>query len=141
MKVRDVMSGGVISIDRRESAAAAARMLRRAGIGALPVTDGGKLVGMLTDRDIALRCVAEGGAHLSAGGVMTRGALTTSPEAELAEAARVMGRGRVRRLPVVEDGRVVGMLSLGDIARASSVEAAAALAEISSPVLRLSAED
>ena len=55
--------------------------------------------------------------------------------------ARVMGRGRVRRLPVVEDGRVVGMLSLGDIARASSVEAAAALAEISSPVLRLSAED
>ena len=61
MKVSDIMSGRVVTIDKREPVIAAARLLKRMNLGALPVTDGGKLAGMLTDRDIVLRCVASGG--------------------------------------------------------------------------------
>ena len=103
-------------------------------LGALPVTDrSGRLVGMITDRDIAVRCVASGAdaRELRVDDIMTRGVYTASPDAEVGDAARRMGRGQVRRLPVVEGGRIVGMLSLADMARSCDMEAAAALADIS----------
>lgn len=144
MKVSDIMSDRVVTIDEREPVIAAARLLKRMNLGALPVTDrGGKLVGMLTDRDIVLRCVALGGdaRTMTAGDVMTRGVVTATPDAKVDDAARRMGRGQVRRLPVVENGKLVGMLSLADMARKCDMEAAAALADISSNLRRMTVDD
>lgn len=144
MKVSDIMSDRVVTIDEREPVIAAARLLKRMNLGALPVTDrGGKLVGMLTDRDIVLRCVALGGdaRTMTAGDVMTRGVVTATPDVKVDDAAKRMGRGQVRRLPVVENGKLVGMLSLADMARKCDMEAAAALADISSNLRRMTVYD
>ncbi len=144
MKVSDIMSDRVVTIDEREPVIAAARLLKRMNLGALPVTDrGGKLVGMLTDRDIVLRCVALGGdaRTMTAGDVMTRGVVTATPDVKVDDAAKRMGRGQVRRLPVVENGKLVGMLSLADMARKCDMEAAAALADISSNLRRMKVDD
>ena len=138
------MSERVVTIDQREPVIAAARLLKRMNLGALPVTDrSGKLVGMLTDRDIVVRCVAAGGnaREMTVGDIMSRGVVTASPESEVSDAARRMGRGQVRRLPVVEGGKLVGMLSLADMARRCDMEAAAALADISSNLRRLTKDD
>ena len=72
---------------------------------------------------------------------MTRGVVTASPDAKVGDAARRMGRGQVRRLPVVDGDRIVGMVSLADMARKCDMEAAAALADISSNLRRLSTDD
>lgn len=144
MKVSDIMSDRVVTIDEREPVIAAARLLKRMNLGALPVTDrGGKLVGMLTDRDIVLRCVALGGdaRTMTAGDVMTRGVVTATPDVKVGDAAKRMGRGQVRRLPVVENGKLVGMLSLADMARKCDMEAAATLADISSNLRRMTVDD
>ena len=144
MKVSDIMSDRVVTIDEREPVIAAARLLKRMNLGALPVTGrGGKLVGMLTDRDIVLRCVALGGdaRTMTAGDVMTRGVVTATPDVKVDDAAKRMGRGQVRRLPVVENGKLVGMLSLADMARKCDMEAAAALADISSNLRRMTVDD
>ena len=144
MKISEIMSERVVTIDQREPVIAAARLLKRMNLGALPVTDrSGKLVGMLTDRDIVVRCVAAGGnaREMTAGDIMSRGVVTASPESEVSDAARRMGRGQVRRLPVVEGGKLVGMLSLADMARRCDMEAAAALADISSNLRRLTKDD
>ena len=144
MKVSDIMSDRVVTIDEREPVIAAARLLKRMNLGALPVTDrGGKLVGMLTDRDIVLRCVALGGdaRTMTAGDVMTRGVVTATPDVKVDDAAKRMGRGQVRRLPVVENGKLVGMLSLADMARKCDMEAAAALADISCNLRRMTVDD
>ena len=137
------MSDRVVAIDAKEPVIAAARLLKRMNLGALPVTERGRLTGMLTDRDIVLRCVAIGGdaRTLTVADVMTRGVVTAEPGTKVDEAARRMGRGQVRRLPVVENGKLVGMLSLADMARRCDMEAAAALADISSNLRRLTAED
>ena len=129
MKVSDIMSGRVVTICQDEPVIAAARLLKRMNLGALPVTD----------RDIVLRCVASGAdAHeVRVGDIMTRGVVTAGPDTEVGEAARSMGGGQVRRLPVVDNGRLVGMLSLADMARSCDMEAAAALAEISTNIRRL----
>lgn len=113
MKVSEIMSGRVVTICQDEPVIAAARLLKRMNLGALPVTDrSGRLRGMLTDRDIVLRCVASGAdaRELRVADIMTRGVVTAEPETEVAEAARTMGGGQVRRLPVVEGGKLVGML-------------------------------
>lgn len=119
MLVKDYMSNALITVDREETVAAAARLLSRHNVGALPVTaQGGKLVGMLTDRDITVRCVA---ANYDPNvtrvrTVMSAGAVTVPAEADGLSAAETMGRNRVRRLPVTQDGKLVGMLSRGDLA-------------------------
>ena len=100
MKISEIMSERVVTIDQREPVIAAARLLKRMNLGALPVTDrSGKLVGMLTDRDIVVRCVAAGGdpREMTVGDIMSRGVVTASPESEVSDAARRMGRRRFGR--------------------------------------------
>ena len=119
MKLRDIMTQQVIRVQPEESVAVAARLLAHYNIGALPVCDGaGKLCGMVTDRDLVTRCVAAGKAcgDTRVSQVMTANVVTASAEMDTAVAAHLMGRQQVRRLPVVENGRVCGMLSLGDLA-------------------------
>lgn len=142
MKVFDLMSESVVSVGTNEPVTAAARLLKKYNIGALPVCDDkGKLKGMVTDRDIALRCVA---ADLSpdkatVSDIMTRGAVTIDENAYIGDAARIMAEAQIRRLPVCKDGVLVGMLSLGDLARSTEcdTEAAEALCEISKNIKRL----
>ena len=136
MKVRDFMTPAAITVTADESAAAAARVMARNNVGALPVRGpGGKLCGIVTDRDLVLRCLASGEepSCVPVGRIMTSRVAVTSPEESIFAAAEKMGREQVRRLPVVSDGRLVGMISLADVSRVEdySMEAAAALTEIS----------
>jgi CBS domain-containing protein len=139
MRISELMSDSVVSISPDENAAAAARMLYRHNIGSVPVCgDDGRLRGIVTDRDIALRCVAAESdpATTPVREIMSKNVLTVSPADDVREAARQMADGQVRRLPVVEDGKLVGMVALGDMARtrAFDMEASKALSEISSNV-------
>ena len=136
MKVRDFMTPAAISITADESAAAAARIMARNNVGALPVRGpGGRLCGIVTDRDLVLRCLASGEAPgcVPVGRIMTSKVAFTTPEESIFTAAEKMGKEQVRRLPVVSDGRLVGMVSLSDVSRKEdfAMEAAAALTEIS----------
>ena len=120
MEVRDIMTNQVITVGQDEPVAAAVRLLRRNNLGVLPVCDAaGKLRGMVTDRDILLRCVAQGTdiASVKISEIMSRGIVTAAPADSVGRAAEIMAKDRVRRLPVTDGGRVVGMLSLCDMAR------------------------
>lgn len=136
MQVRELMNKSVVSIAPEESAALAARLLCRHDLGALPVCDRtGTLLGIVTDRDIVTRCIAAGEdpCRVPVQDIMSIAPVTISPDAELSAAARQMARSQIRRLPVVEDSAVVGMVSLGDLARCHrcDTEAAEALSDIS----------
>lgn len=136
MKIRDIMSTPAIRIHPEETVAVAARMLERSNIGALPVCGSdGRLCGLLTDRDIVTRCLAAGRSPSATPvrAVMTTGVVSAPPDMDLGLAAGLMGRRQIRRLPVTENGKLCGMLSLGDLAlrEESSIEAGDALIEIS----------
>ena len=136
MKIRDCMSGSAISVAAEESAAVAARVMARHNVGSLPVRgSGGKLVGIVTDRDLVLRVLATGEdpGKLPVGSIMTARVSSVSPEDDLAYAGEVMAREQVRRLPVVERGKLTGVVSLADLTRYReyTMETAQALTEIS----------
>lgn len=139
MQVRDLMNPGVVSITPGESAALAARLMSRYNIGALPVcgTDG-HLRGIVTDRDVVTRCIAaeEDPAQTPVRDIMTRNCTVVSPEDDPREATRLMASRQVRRLPVLDHGKLVGMVSLGDLAtsHAFDMETSKALSEISEQV-------
>lgn len=137
MKVCDIMSDQVISVRQDEPVSAAARLLKQHNVGVLPVCDDQeRLRGILTDRDIVTRCVAAGGdpTTLRVSEIMSRGIVTTGPFDQVEHAAKLMQGDQVRRLPVLSEGKLVGMLSLCDMARDGNcdMEASAALSEISS---------
>ena len=119
MKVREVMTGPVIRIHPEETVSVAARTLANHNIGILPVCGSdGRLCGVLTDRDIVTRCMAAGKNPdaTTVREIMTGQVLSVEPEMDAGAAAHLMGRRQVRRLPVVEAGKLCGMLSLGDLA-------------------------
>ena len=135
MKVRDIMTNSVIGIGAEESVEVAARQLARYNIGALPVLGkDGKICGMVTDRDLVIRCVAPGQApaNTTVRQVMTKQVISAQPDMEVGVAAHLMGRQQVRRLPVTENGKLCGMVSLGDLANReeSVMDAADALTDI-----------
>ena len=120
MKLRDVMTNPVIRIHPEESVAVAARTLTRYNIGALPVCGGdGRLCGLITDRDIVTRCLASGRSPATTPirEIMSQNIISARPDMDTAMAAGLMGREQVRRLPVVENGKLCGMVSLGDLAQ------------------------
>ena len=137
MKLRDIMSHTVVRIHPEETVAVAARMLEHNNIGALPVCGSdGRLCGVVTDRDIVTRCLAAGKSPqtTSVREVMTGKVYVGRPDMDVTLAAGLMAREQVRRLPVMENGKLCGMVSLCDLARKeeSSIEAGDAFAEISS---------
>ncbi len=141
MRVRDLMSKSVVTIAPEESAALAARLLSRHELGALPVCAAdGTLAGIVTDRDIVTRCVAAGEepGRVPVRDIMSPAPSVITPGTPVSAAARLMAQRQVRRLPVVEQGQVVGMLSLGDLARSrrTDTEAAEALSDISASLRR-----
>jgi CBS domain-containing protein len=123
--VRDVMTQGPRSVRRDSSVVEAARIMRDEDVGVVPVLDGDRVVGMLTDRDITLSVVAEGKDPQStkAEEIASSELVTIDPQQDLDEALRLMARHQVRRLPVVEeDGKLVGILAQADVARHASDE-------------------
>ena len=116
--VRDAMTEDPRSIGASATVVEAARLMREQHIGSLPVTDDDRLVGMITDRDITTRVVAERAVPetTSVGDVYSRDLISVEPNNDLEEALQLMGRHQVRRLPVVENGRLVGMVAQADIA-------------------------
>lgn len=136
MKLRDIMTCSPVKIHPEESVAVAARMLTRHNIGVLPVCGSdGKLCGVVTDRDLVTRCMASerSAEQMRVRDVMTGRVISAAPDMEAGAAAHLMGREQVRRLPVVENGMLCGMVSLGDLAsrEESSIDAADALSDIS----------
>lgn len=139
MKLREIMTDTVIRIHPEESVEVAARTLARCNIGILAVCGGdGRLCGVVTDRDLVTRCIAAG-RHPSSTpvrAVMTTQVVSARPDLDTVSAARLMGQQQVRRLPVLENGRLCGMVSLGDLAgREETAQAATnALSGISSNI-------
>lgn len=140
MKVRQLMTPGVQAASPEDTVREAAQAMADLDIGALPVWDGQQLIGMITDRDIALRIVARG---LSSGALvheaMTREIEFCEVEDDIADVADKMARLRIRRLPVVDQARrLVGIIALGDLAREDKTKRTGeTLGKISEPVRKM----
>ena len=137
MKIRDAMTRDVRMVRPDQTIRDAAQLMAQMDIGSLPVQDNDRLVGMITDRDIAVRAIAQGkGADARVGDVMTNEIKYCYDDQTVEEVTRNMGEQRLRRLPVMNrDKRLVGILSLGDLAREDECqdEAGEALSGISRP--------
>jgi CBS domain-containing protein len=134
--VRETMTENPRSIGASASVVEAARLMREQHIGSLPITDEERLVGMITDRDITTRVVAEAAdaSVTSVGDVFSRDVISVEPDEDLEKALQLMARHQVRRLPVVENGRLVGIVAQADIALAENELKTGALVEaISEP--------
>lgn len=130
--IRDLMTKDPRTVESGASVVDAARVMRDEDAGIVPVVEGEKLVGTVTDRDIAIRVVAEGKSpeSVTVGEIASRDLVTVDPQQDLDEALRLMARHQVRRLPVVEeDGKLVGIVAQADIARSASEEQTGGLVE------------
>ena len=133
--VKDIMSKNVVAVLPNDTAEDAARLMSENDIGSVPVIASGQLKGLLTDRDIVTRCISQGKTAnaTKVSELMTTDVAYVTPDQSVHEAISMMAAERVRRLPVVKEGVVDGMVSLADIARIhSGPEIASALTEISS---------
>lgn len=136
MKVREVMTDKVTWVGPDATVPEIARHMRDEDIGSVPIAENDHLVGMVTDRDIVVRAIADGGRveTTTARQVMSPRILYCFDDQPVGEVLKNMGDMQVRRLPVMNrDKRLVGLVSLGDLSRASQKQAAGALREISEP--------
>ncbi|MEY9490583.1 CBS domain-containing protein [Streptomyces calvus] len=116
--VRDIMTGAPVTVGPYTSVAEVARVMRDRDLGSVLVTDGDRLRGLVTDRDLVVRAVARGGdpEETTVADACSEDLVTVGPDDELDRAVQLMREHAVRRVPVVEDGHPVGILSLGDAA-------------------------
>ncbi|EGK11870.1 CBS domain protein [Desmospora sp. 8437] len=135
-QLREIMTQNVASVSPQDNVYKAASLMRQHNIGSVPVVENGQVRGMVTDRDLVLRALAEQkNEQVTVGEVMTNQVVTGTPEMSVDEASSLMAQNQIRRLPVVENNQLVGMVSLGDMAvRQPHVnEAGQALSNISEP--------
>lgn len=117
MRVEDVMTKNVATLNRDDSIQKAAQFMEKYNVGSIPICDNDKVVGVVTDRDIALRAVAEGESNnVTLGEVMTSNPVLAHKEMDVHDAVRIMSERQIRRLPVAENENIIGIVSLGDIA-------------------------
>jgi CBS domain-containing protein len=134
--VRDVMTPGVRTVSPSQSLAEAAEVMKGEDVGSVPVVEEGRLAGIVTDRDIVTRAVAErrDPQTVKVGEVASQELVTVEPEQDLDEALALMAYHQVRRLPVVEEGQLVGMLAQADVAlEAKEKKVGEVVEEISKP--------
>ena len=139
MRISEIMTDRVVSVRQNETADTAARLLSRNNIGALPVVDdGGKVVGMLTDRDLVVRCMAASfdPKRVPVASIMTSGPVVAHGDEDAGTVSARMGQAQVRRIPVVQDGVLTGIVSLADLAVGHQDRTADTLAEISRNISR-----
>ena len=116
MKVKELMSTNITCVGENASVLQIADYMRRNDVGCIPVCDdAGHIKGIITDRDLVVRCLAQTG-KTTAGDIMTIDPVTVSPDQNIHDAALLFSHHKIRRLPVTEASRIVGMLSLGDVA-------------------------
>jgi CBS domain-containing protein len=129
--VREAMTSSPRSIESRESAVNAARAMVQEDVGSLPVVEGGALVGMVTDRDLVVQVLAKDldPNKVTVGEVATENPIVASPEEPLDQALQRMAQEQVRRLPVVDDGRLVGILAQADVARTAKADSTGEMVE------------
>lgn len=136
MRCRDIMTSDVRTATRDMTLQQVATLMRDGDMGSIPVVEGGKLVGIVTDRDIVVRSIAEGrGADTPVSEAMTTEVFSVKPDDFAFEAIRIMGDRQVRRIPVVgEKGELAGIISMADVAleMEDQVEIAETLEDISS---------
>ena len=140
MKVREIMTNRVVRIGAEEPVEVAARAFTHYNIGVLPVCgQDGRVCGVVTDRDLVTRCLAPGRATgtTKVKDVMTGRVVAAGPDMDITTAAHLMGRAQVRRLPVLDNGKLCGMVSLADLAgtEEGGISAADALGEITTNVI------
>ena len=136
MKIREAMTKPAIRIGAEETVEVAARTLAHYNIGALPICGSdGRVQGLVTDRDLVTRCIAAGRnpSTTKVSQIMTGSVVGVTPDLETTDAAEIMGRRQIRRLPVLENDRLCGMISLGDLTRAQT-DAGQVLTRISSNI-------
>ncbi|WP_100403747.1 CBS domain-containing protein [Bacillus sp. FJAT-42315] len=132
MKVREIMSRNVACCTSQDSMEAAASKMESLNVGAIPVVNNGQVVGMVTDRDLVIRGLANQQGNMVSD-VMSNNVVSVSPDASLEEAAALMAQHQIRRLPVVENGQIAGIVSLGDLSvrEQANESAGSALSNIS----------
>ncbi|WP_066174140.1 CBS domain-containing protein [Bacillus marinisedimentorum] len=134
--IREMMSKDVAAVTTDQSIQEAAALMSQYNVGSLPVVQNGQIKGIVTDRDITLRSTAAGkDTHVPVSQVMTSQVVSATPEMDMDQAAQLMSQNQIRRLPVVENNQIVGMVALGDMAvkQPFQDEAEEALASISVP--------
>ena len=137
MKVRELMTTEPVTVEPNATLGEVATLMKQEDCGSIPVVEHGRLVGIVTDRDIVIRGIAAGSdprtQRVSA--IMSADPVTIGPGDDLTEAERVMADRQIRRLPVVEDGKLVGIIVTAQVARASDKEKVGeTLKEISEPM-------
>jgi len=130
-RVKDVMTPNPRTVTPETGVVEAAKLMTREDVGPLPVVDGGELVGIVTDRDLVIRVIAEGrdpGSTL-VGDVCSSKPVTVSPDDDVSHALTLLAQHQVRRLPVAEGDQIVGIVAQADIAREESHEAVGEVVE------------
>ena len=118
MKISDVMTPNPKTVSRSDDIQVAARIMRDEDAGAVPVVENGRVVGMVTDRDIVIRAVAEGDFVCTVDDIVSVDVVCATPDMSTAAVAELMSEHQIRRLPVVDsDDRLVGIVSIGDIVK------------------------
>ena len=117
--IREAMTSNPTTIEPGTTAQEAARTMKSEDVGSLPIVEGDRLIGVVTDRDLAIRILAEGkGSETTVGEIASKDIVTVDPQQTLEEAARLMAEHQVRRLPVTEeDGKLIGILAQADVAQ------------------------
>lgn len=137
MKVKDIMTKNVAYINPDTSVTEAAQLMQKHNVGSIPVCDRNGVIGVLTDRDIVVRNVAHGSDPHSTPvkNVMTSKVTTVTPEMDIEQVTTIMSQNQIRRVPVVDNNMLVGIVALGDLATDSrfDTEASGALSDISEP--------
>lgn len=134
MKLQDIMTKDCVTVTKQDNIFEIATKMKEHDIGFIPIVDGKKLIGVVTDRDLVLRGYAD---KRSGSGsveeVMTNKPVTAAPNTSVDEAARIMADKQIRRLPIVQDGELIGVVAIGDLAihQYSEEEAGQALSDIS----------
>lgn len=116
--ISSLMTTDLASLDAADSALEAACCMRDRDIGDVLVTENGQLTGIVTDRDLAVRCMAEGRSDMRLGDLCSGQLITASPDDSIDDVIKLMSDNAVRRIPVVKEGNPVGIVALGDLAMA-----------------------
>ncbi|WP_123054784.1 CBS domain-containing protein [Clostridium sp. JN-1] len=137
MKVKEIMTREVVSINFNDTIQRAAQIMKDNNVGSVPVCDSGRVIGVVTDRDISIRSAADGKdtQNQTVRDIMSTNPVIGTPEMDVKEATRIMSERQIRRLPIVENKNLVGIVALGDVAVEPNLqnEAEGALNNISEP--------
>ncbi|MEX0784286.1 MAG: CBS domain-containing protein [Dehalococcoidia bacterium] len=132
-RVKEFMTRDVVTVDGGDDISQVARLMRDHDIGVLPVMDGRELKGVVTDRDLVIRALAEGRTTATAGELVSGKPICLAPDDDENDAQKLMSQHDVRRLPVMDGGKIVGMVSVGDIAVRASDRLAGTVMEKTGP--------